>query len=416
VIHTVGPRFNLKYKTAAENALHNCYRSCLQLAVEHRLASLALPIVNSERRGYPPENGAHIALRTVRRFLEHPQGRGLSAVVFALDRDEDVLLYSRLLPLYFPRSRAEELAVAASLPADTGNEWGETCLPERQIRIGQFLARSPDADAHDSADGGSSSTSDGNGSEHLASPAAASTFAAISSGSAEVGQEEAARALGAFQADPDVRKRAALAVARRERGPDAMQLDVYAALVKRARSADLSDLVRRNFVYLSGQDRGRTVVAIVGAALPLLESEGERVLLYIARVLLPVIDRPYCVAYVCAGADDAQTPPLPFLRQLYSLWDQFWSEQLRGFYVVHARWTLKLTLSVLRPFLSDRFGAQLFLFDSLRDLHRCVAPSALRLPERVYAADADLNGYSVQAASQAPAPPSAVSASGQQLL
>lgn len=26
VIHTVGPRFSVKYQTAAENALHGCYR------------------------------------------------------------------------------------------------------------------------------------------------------------------------------------------------------------------------------------------------------------------------------------------------------------------------------------------------------------------------------------------------------
>jgi hypothetical protein len=31
IIHTVGPRYNEKYKTAAENALHSCYKSSLTL-------------------------------------------------------------------------------------------------------------------------------------------------------------------------------------------------------------------------------------------------------------------------------------------------------------------------------------------------------------------------------------------------
>jgi O-acetyl-ADP-ribose deacetylase (regulator of RNase III) len=31
VIHTVGPRYNLKYITAAESALYSCYRNTLQL-------------------------------------------------------------------------------------------------------------------------------------------------------------------------------------------------------------------------------------------------------------------------------------------------------------------------------------------------------------------------------------------------
>lgn len=31
MIHTVGPRYNIKYKTAAENALFNSYRNTLLL-------------------------------------------------------------------------------------------------------------------------------------------------------------------------------------------------------------------------------------------------------------------------------------------------------------------------------------------------------------------------------------------------
>lgn len=31
VIHTVGPRYNIKYKTAAESALFNSYRSVMHL-------------------------------------------------------------------------------------------------------------------------------------------------------------------------------------------------------------------------------------------------------------------------------------------------------------------------------------------------------------------------------------------------
>ena len=31
VVHTVGPRYNLKYKTAAESALYSSYRSVMQV-------------------------------------------------------------------------------------------------------------------------------------------------------------------------------------------------------------------------------------------------------------------------------------------------------------------------------------------------------------------------------------------------
>ena len=51
VIHTVGPRYNTKYKTAAESALFMCYRNVLQLSSEHKLSTLGLAVINTTRRG-----------------------------------------------------------------------------------------------------------------------------------------------------------------------------------------------------------------------------------------------------------------------------------------------------------------------------------------------------------------------------
>lgn len=39
------------------------------------------------------------------------------------------------MPLYFPRSSAEEAYAARRLPRDIGNEVGEPIIAERQIRI-----------------------------------------------------------------------------------------------------------------------------------------------------------------------------------------------------------------------------------------------------------------------------------------
>ena len=65
VIHTVGPRYNVRYRTAAESALYNCYRSVMQIVHSRRLATVAFSTLNSSRRGYPPEDGAHIAIRKI---------------------------------------------------------------------------------------------------------------------------------------------------------------------------------------------------------------------------------------------------------------------------------------------------------------------------------------------------------------
>lgn len=45
--------------------------------------------------------------------------------------------YRKLLPLYYPRSGAEEKASLPLIPADIGNSEGEPVVPERQIRIAE---------------------------------------------------------------------------------------------------------------------------------------------------------------------------------------------------------------------------------------------------------------------------------------
>ena len=60
VIHTVGPKYNVKYRTAAENALHHCYFHCLEEMVEEGHRTIAFPVVNVDKKGYPVEDAAHI--------------------------------------------------------------------------------------------------------------------------------------------------------------------------------------------------------------------------------------------------------------------------------------------------------------------------------------------------------------------
>src|SRR5690606_41372337 len=57
-----------------------------------------------------------------------------------------------ILPLYFPRSHREEAAARALLPADTGNELGETYIEERKIRISSALPALADPPADPDTD------------------------------------------------------------------------------------------------------------------------------------------------------------------------------------------------------------------------------------------------------------------------
>jgi hypothetical protein len=130
----VGPKYAVKYHTAAENALSHCYRSCLELLIENGLESIAMGCIYTEAKNYPREPAAHVAIRTVRRFLEKQKGK-ITAVVFCTTTSSDTEIYKRLLPLYFPRDKKEEEIASLKLPADVGDENGETIIDERKIRI-----------------------------------------------------------------------------------------------------------------------------------------------------------------------------------------------------------------------------------------------------------------------------------------
>ena len=94
VIHAVGPVYY--GGTAGEpQILANAYRRSLELAAEHGLASVAFPSISTGAYGYPVEEAAPIALRTVMDYLrQHP---GLERVRFVLYDTPTFAVYERAL-------------------------------------------------------------------------------------------------------------------------------------------------------------------------------------------------------------------------------------------------------------------------------------------------------------------------------
>lgn len=65
VIHTVGPVWHGGHRGEPE-LLARCYRSCIALADEHAIASIAFPAISCGVYGYPPEQAARVAIATLR--------------------------------------------------------------------------------------------------------------------------------------------------------------------------------------------------------------------------------------------------------------------------------------------------------------------------------------------------------------
>jgi len=69
VIHAVGPVWEGGAKGEPE-LLASCYRSCMKIVQDHRLASIAFPAISTGIYGYPLDQATRIAVKTVHEELE----------------------------------------------------------------------------------------------------------------------------------------------------------------------------------------------------------------------------------------------------------------------------------------------------------------------------------------------------------
>ncbi|KAH9944847.1 hypothetical protein B0H21DRAFT_440938 [Amylocystis lapponica] len=102
VIHTVGPIYSSRNADDKASQLRSCYSKCLDLAAQRSLKHIAFPSISTGVYGYPIEDATHIALDTVRSFLDTPDGDKLDRVIFVVWSDADKHVYENLIPLYFP--------------------------------------------------------------------------------------------------------------------------------------------------------------------------------------------------------------------------------------------------------------------------------------------------------------------------
>lgn len=102
VIHTVGPVWQ-GGEDDEEELLYRCYRSCLCLAAEHGIKSIAFPSISTGAYHFPVNRAAEIAIRAIGDFLRTDDS--LEKVLFVCYDQRTAFVYRVALEQYLQKLR-----------------------------------------------------------------------------------------------------------------------------------------------------------------------------------------------------------------------------------------------------------------------------------------------------------------------
>ena len=91
ILHTVGPIIRRNVSGQDQELLASCYRSCLALAKENKIESVAFCCISTGEFHFPNELAGRIAVQTVRQY------KGDTEVIFNVFKDVDYQIYRKLL-------------------------------------------------------------------------------------------------------------------------------------------------------------------------------------------------------------------------------------------------------------------------------------------------------------------------------
>ncbi len=95
ILHTVGPIVGGRLTKKDEDLLASCYRSCLELAEQKHIKSIAFCCISTGEFHFPDEKAAEIAIQTVKEYRVRTNSK--MEVIFNVFKKSDFNIYRELL-------------------------------------------------------------------------------------------------------------------------------------------------------------------------------------------------------------------------------------------------------------------------------------------------------------------------------
>ncbi|KAF9413907.1 hypothetical protein SFRURICE_007001 [Spodoptera frugiperda] len=167
----------------------------------------------------------------------------------------------------------------------------------------------------------------------------------------------------------------------------------YERLLRRARTEDLSEISGIGCLYQSGVDRlGRPVVVFIGKWFPIGDIDLDKALLYLIKLLDPIVRGDYVIAYFHTLASSANHPPFSWLKEVYTVLPYKYKKNLKAFYIVHPTFWTKMMTWWFTTFMAPAIKAKVHNLPGVEYLYSVMARDQLDVPAFVTEYDMTING------------------------
>jgi len=323
--------------------------------------TVAIPCV-WYHKGYPVDEQANVALRTLRRCLEKLQDKIDALVLVAASADE-AALYTGLLPLYFPRTPDEVTATLDVLPESCWHPWGEITVEERKIRV-------------------SNGPFDSSALEETENP----IFSSDDRGFLEAKGD----------ADSDLSRRLEVTMTEAYEKDVESATHVFIRYMRRARELPTEPFDRR-FVFRvdrpatgSGSSSARRIIVLLGARIPNLGVRDERTLALFVKELELLKGERFQLLYVNACVDALDASKLEVLQEMLTVISARYQNSLDLMMVLHPgfRFRAAFLCGYAVSDLAARAWNDTVYIEALADLHDYgLVAEQLELPQYVWQFD-----------------------------
>ncbi|CAG5104981.1 Oidioi.mRNA.OKI2018_I69.chr1.g1727.t1.cds [Oikopleura dioica] len=148
---------------------------------------------------------------------------------------------------------------------------------------------------------------------------------------------------------------------------------------------DFTELERAKLINICGVDKdGRPVIVVAACRFPNNNTKEHQQLLRFIKAKLDIyVENDYSVIYFHHGYHKANKPSFAWLKSAYQEFDRKYKKNIKRLIVVHPTSWMKMIWTMMKPFISAKFGRKLLYVNHLAELKEFIWLNQIPIPVEV---------------------------------